>query len=122
MSEPQPIKTIVFDWGDTLMVNDPQQSGPMLTWPSVAAVPGAAHALAVLKDRYHLIIATNAADSRSREVRGALARVGLNDYFEAVFTSGELGCRKPSPAFFQAIQSVLGLNPAQTAKIGRAHV
>jgi putative hydrolase of the HAD superfamily len=118
MSEPQPIKTIVFDWGDTLMVNDPQQSGPMLTWPTVAAVSGAAPALAALKDHYHLIIATNAADSRSREVRGALAHVGLNDYFEAVFTSGELGCRKPSSAFFQAIQSVLGLNPAQTAMVG----
>lgn len=118
MTQSTQIKTLVFDWGDTLMLNDPNQTGQMMNWPVLSAVDGAAPALKALAGRYHLVVATNAADSRSREVRTALSRVDLNGFFEAVFTSGELGFRKPSPAFFQAIQSVLGINSAQVAMIG----
>ena len=126
MNNPQPVTTppsgrlttLVFDWGDTLMLNDLTQSGPMARWPKVSAVAGAAEALAQLKGRYHLAVAANAADSRSRDVRAALARVGLDSFFEAVFTSGELGSRKPDPAFFQSMQSVLGIEPSQAVMIG----
>ena len=112
------ISTLVFDWGDTLMVNDPEQSGPMVTWPRVAALEGASQALAGLSGRYQCVLATNASDSRSREVRQALARVGLDGYLKAVFTSGELGFRKPDPRFFRGLQSVLGLDPDQLVMIG----
>ena len=117
-SAPSRLTTLIFEWGDTLMVNDPAQSGPMVRWPEVASVKGAAEALALLKGRYHLVVATNATDSRSREVRAALARVGLDHFFEAFFTSGELGSRKPDPAFYQSLQSVLGIEPSQAVMIG----
>jgi len=113
-----PFRALVFDWGDTLMVNDPAQKGPMMNWPELAAVEGAAEALSALQSRCRLVVATNAVDSRSREVRAALARVGLNQYFQAVFTSGELGHRKPDPTFFKAVQSVLGVDPGQALMVG----
>jgi putative nucleotidyltransferase with HDIG domain len=110
--------TLVFDWGDTLMVNFPGQMGPMADWPVVAAVEGAAAALASLSSRYTCVLATNASDSRSREVRMALARVGLDAYFKAIFTSGELGFRKPEADFFRGLQKALGRDPDTIVMIG----
>ena len=118
MNSNSPLTTLVFDWGDTLMVNIPDQSGPMAKWPTVAAVEGALPALSMLSGRFTCLLATNASDSRSHEVRQALARVGLDAQFKAVFTSGELGFRKPDPRFFSAIQSVLGLDPEKILMIG----
>jgi putative nucleotidyltransferase with HDIG domain len=112
------ISTLVFDWGDTLMVNFPAQKGPMRSWPDVAAVEGASTALAALSSRYQCVLATNASDSRARDVYLALARVGLDGYLKAVFTSGELGFRKPDPRFFRGLQSVFNLDPDQMALIG----
>jgi putative nucleotidyltransferase with HDIG domain len=110
--------TLVIDWGDTLMVNDPTQHGPMAGWSEVAAIVGAESALNNLKKNYRLVLATNASESRSHQVRMALARVGLEGYFHAVFTAAELGARKPEPAFFAAIQSVLGSASCEMLMIG----
>jgi putative hydrolase of the HAD superfamily len=51
-------------------------------------------------------------------VRQALARVGLDGFFSAVFTAAELGARKPEPDFFASIQSVLGLEARDLFMIG----
>jgi putative nucleotidyltransferase with HDIG domain len=115
------ITTLVFDWGDTLMRVFPQFNGPMWSWPEVSAVDGAADALSGLQDHYHLVIATNAPDSRSRQVRQALARVGLDRYFKSIFTVSELGVRKPDRAFFQAVESVLRQEPGQLMMVGDSY-
>jgi HAD superfamily hydrolase (TIGR01509 family) len=112
------LTTLVCDWGDTLMVNFTAQRGPMAAWSEVAAVAGAAAALNELQKKYRLVLATNAAESRSAQVRQALARVGLDGYFSAVFTAAELGSRKPEPAFFRSIQSVLGLESRDLLMLG----
>ena len=116
-----PSTTLVFDWGDTLMQVFPQYTGPMSAWPEVEALPGAAQALAELKDKYKLVVATNAINSRSRQVRQALARAGLDDFFSAIFTARELGARKPALAFFHALQSVLHQEPRQLLMIGDSY-
>lgn len=118
MDDPQgPIRVVLFDWGDTVMVNLPFP-GPMAHWPRVDAVPGVAEALGALSPRYRLGLATNAAESGEALVRQALERVGLADCFEAVFTARELDRHKPEPAFFEAALERLGCAPGEAVMVG----
>jgi FMN phosphatase YigB (HAD superfamily)/membrane-associated phospholipid phosphatase len=106
-----PVRVVLFDWGNTLMVDD-GQSGPMAEWPRVAAVPGAAEALAALHGRYRLCVATNADDSGAAAVMAALGRVGLARFVDRVFSSRDLGARKPDPAFYAAVLETLRADAA----------
>lgn len=103
------MKSIVFDWGDTLMKVFPEWQGPMADWPYVEAVPGVKPMLEKLSEKYHLIIATSAQDSNANQVRSALARVGLADYFSEIYTIKEIGYEKPSKKFFEKIKQLSGL-------------
>jgi putative hydrolase of the HAD superfamily len=100
-----PVKPIalIFDWGDTLMHVFPDAAGPMADWPQVAAVDGAAAALAQLTGHHRMFVATNADESSASQVGYALARVGLDRHFERIFTMHELCSRKPDPTFFAAL-------------------
>ncbi len=119
MSYSEQITTIVFDWGDTLMVNDPAQRGPMVDWPQVSAVAGAQAALVRLKSNYHLILASNAQDSNKNQIRAALGRAGLDEFIDEIFTMHELGeVKKPALGFFQGINAALDCQPWQTLMVG----
>ena len=97
------IRAVCFDWGDTLMHDFRQLSGPMVDWPRVEAVPGAEQALSELQPRYQLLVATNADDSGEELVLAALARVGLRGFISAVVSSCEAGFGKPDPRFYNAV-------------------
>jgi putative hydrolase of the HAD superfamily len=113
------VKTIVFDWGDTLMVDDPRQNTPMVDWPKVSAVPGSSETLAKLHGRYHLGLATSAELSTVEQIRAALARVGLNEFIDDVFTKNQLnGARKPEIGFYRGIAQKLNLQPDQLLMVG----
>ena len=56
-------KHFLFDWGDTLMVDYPDEEGPMFKWPKVAVVEGAFELLYILSRRAECHVATNAEDS-----------------------------------------------------------
>jgi HAD superfamily hydrolase (TIGR01509 family) len=112
------IELIVFDWGDTVMRDMPEYGGPMVEWPHVEAMPGIAAALHALKPAYQLALATNAAVSGAERVRGALARVGLEQWFDVVLTASELGVCKPDPAFFDALLAESGCLPHHAVMVG----
>ena len=112
------IRVVLFDWGDTVMRVFPEYEGPMAHWPRVEAVLGIEEALRALHPHYRLILATNAAASGEALVRKALERVGLEEYFDAVFTARELGMRKPDPAFFQVMLRTLDCAPHEAAMVG----
>jgi len=95
------VEVVLFDWGNTLMEDD-NRPGPMAAWDDVAALPGARDMLAHLHRTYRLIVATNAVLSDATLVRAALARVGLDEFFDTVVTSYDTGAAKPEPAFFTA--------------------
>jgi len=97
-----PIDTVFLDWGDTLMVDDASQAGPMATWESVAAIEGAREALTRLRPHYRLLVATNADASREQDVRAALYRVGLDGLVDGVVSSRDVGARKPDKVFYRA--------------------
>ncbi|MEA4906518.1 MAG: HAD hydrolase-like protein [Anaerolineaceae bacterium] len=103
-SKATPLTTLVFDWGDTLMRDYPEYTGVMVDWPVVTALDGVQAALDRLQGRYHMVVATNALESTSHQVAGALRRVQLDAYFEAFYTFHELGERKPQPGFYRAIE------------------
>ncbi len=111
-------KAVVFDWGGTIMANLPY-SGPMASWPEVVQMPAVSETLQALSRRYRLALATNAQESDAGLVIAALARAGLDGFFERVFTPHELnGCRKPQAVFFHAIQKELGICGSELVMVG----
>lgn len=113
---------ILFDWGDTLMRVYPEYNGPMVSWPHVEAIPGAADAMSALSGTYHLALATNAEDSEESQIQQALARVGLAQWIEQIFCTKRLGSRKPQPEYFHAIAKHLNTTPNQMVMIGDSFV
>lgn len=112
------LEGVVWDWGDTLMRDIPGQDGPMVEWPRVEAMPGAAAALRTLSVVPVQCVATNAEASDGRAVAAALERVGLRDHLARFFTSRELGVRKPDPKFFLRVAQLLGASPSRLLAIG----
>ncbi|GAA5784741.1 HAD family hydrolase [Chitiniphilus shinanonensis] len=116
------IKAACFDWGGTLMS---ERGGPddlpMGLWPRVEAIEGAAEALAALKGRVPLAIATNATVSGRAMIELALRRVGFDEYFQNIFCYIELGCRKDQPEFWSAVAHGLGVPLAGIAMIGDSY-
>jgi len=109
----------LFDWGDTLMVDFGEYSGPMASWPRVEAVAHAADALSQLRSQgWHTAVVTNASDSGETEVRQALARVGLDTLVDRVFSSRDVGFKKPTPEFFSFVSAELGVRPRNLVMIG----
>lgn len=109
---------VLFDWGDTVMINFPQYSGPMNDWPEVGACPGIEDALTSLAQNYNLALVTNAQDSEASDIRNALGRVGLGEAFDEIFCFREVGHLKPSPAFFQKIIQKLDCRPSDIFMVG----
>lgn len=126
---PRDLEVVLFDWGDTLMV-DHGFDGPMAGWPNVEAVPGAAQVLSALADDYVIGVATNTDDSGAELVEAALRRVGLAEHVAQVFSSRDIGARKPEPAFYAAVLRGLGamrgdatpLRPDRAVMIGDNYV
>ncbi len=117
------ISVVFLDWGNTLMVDSGMREGPMKDWATVEAEAGAQEALLRLRNRYRLVVATNAEDSPAPDVRFALARVGLDDYVDDVITSADVGDHKPNYAFYRAAllhEGVRGLplDPERAVMVG----
>jgi putative hydrolase of the HAD superfamily len=78
--------TILFDWGDTVMRDDPSLTVPMVEWPTVEVIEGIADALEYLHSSgRQIVLATSAEISNESQIRGALARVGLDEYFSHIY-------------------------------------
>lgn len=112
------LKAVFFDWGDTVMVNYPEYSGPMASWPVVSAVPGAPEVLRTLSGKYVLGLLTNAGISDTRLVKLALARLGLVDFFKVVLTSQDLGAKKPDAIFFTKALEAVGCLACEAVMVG----
>lgn len=113
---------VLFDWGDTLMVDFQDCTGPMADWPHVEAVAHAHKALDDLRSRgWRLALATNAADSDEADIRAALSRVDLDGLLDHIYCSRRIGHRKPSREFFAFIESDLGMEASELVMVGDNH-
>lgn len=114
----RPYSTIMFDWGDTVMKDDPAYQVPMVDWPHVEAVQGAAGLLGYLRSSGRIcILATSAEMSTPEQIRAALARVDLDSFFERIYSFTNTGLPKGEP-FYRYILSDLGARPDSVLMIG----
>lgn len=114
------MKTLIFDWGDTVM-RDFCLEGPMWQWEKVEWIPNAEKALEQLSEEYNLIIATSADHSGTEDMIKALKRVGADRYFNHFYSQKELGFKKPDPQFFKAILMSQQLDSNECIMIGNSY-
>ncbi len=115
---------ILFDWGDTLMKDDPTMNLPMARWPRVEAVEGAVDCLKKLKGLRPplvLALATGAEVSTEVEIRQALARVELDELIDRVFCFKNCGLRKPTLEFYEHVLKELGARPQEAVMVGDSY-
>jgi putative hydrolase of the HAD superfamily len=111
------IKSIIFDWGDTLM-RDFDFKGPMYCWSHIEVIPDVKNVLCELRKKYTLAVASNAGESNNKLMISALTRGEINQYFTYFFTSTELGFEKPDLRFFQKILEEVNCLPDQCIMVG----
>lgn len=112
------ITTLVFDGGNTLIHDEGRYTGCMADWPELYAIEGVHVALESLAGKYRMVIATNAQDSGTPKIHEANQRVGIDGYFERIYTAREMGVSKPEKSYFQAIAADLNTNPSELLMIG----
>lgn len=112
------IKAILFDWGDTLMKDFQDESGPMYKWKKIEAVDYAEESLAKLSNSIPCYLATNAKSSTKEEIYKALKKVHLEKYIKDVFCYKDIGYSKPTREYFMEILKRLSLKPDEIVMIG----
>ncbi len=115
------IKVLIFDWGDTVMRDFSGLKTPMFTWEHVECIPDIEQALAALKDKFTMVIATNAGQSDTAAMIKALERVGAQKYFHYFFSSKDLGVEKPDIRFFTTIAQTINIKPEECIMIGNLY-
>lgn len=109
---------VLFDWGDTVMRDDPKQTVPMVGWETVQAVDGIADVLACLHaSGRRIILATSADVSDESQIRGALRRVGVDQYFHHIYSFKNTNLPK-GEAFYRFILNDLGITASDAVMIG----
>ncbi len=110
--------TVLFDWGDTVMRDNPALMVPMVEWKTVEAIEGIAEALAYLRSSgRQVILATSADISDEEQIRGALRRVDLADYFSRIYAFTNTGLPK-GEAFYKHILNDLGIPAPEALMVG----
>lgn len=115
------MKAIIFDWGDTVMRDFPDKPNPMYTWDTVMWIPGVKNVLEELKNRYILVIATNATISDTDAMKRALRRIDAEKYFRFFFSSKDLGVEKPNKNFFLSIAEKIEEKPEDIMMVGNSY-
>lgn len=110
--------TVFFDWGDTLMRDHPEITIPMVEWETVEVIEGVADVLAYLHSSgRQLVLATSAAISDEAQIRGALARGGLETYFSRIYCFKNTNLPK-GEEFYRYILSNLGIPASDALMVG----
>ena len=110
--------TILFDWGDTVMRDYPERTNPMVEWETVEVIDGIADVLAYLHSSgRRIVLATSAAISDEDQIRGALARGGLDHYFSRIYCFKNTQLPK-GEEFYLHIMNDLPLSPSDALMVG----
>ncbi|RPJ27897.1 MAG: HAD family hydrolase [Chloroflexi bacterium] len=110
--------TVLFDWGDTVMRDDPASTVPMVEWQTIEVVAGIADVLRYLHSSgRRIVLATSAAISDENQIRGALARGGLAEYFSHIYCFKNTHLPK-GEAFYRHILSDLAIPVSVALMVG----
>jgi len=115
------IKILIFDWGDTIMVDNPLLTTPMYQWDKVSIISNADIVLHMLFNKFKIVVASNAGVSDEKMMKMALERVDIAKYFDLFFTSKELGFEKPNILFFKRILEITDCKPNECIMIGNSY-
>ena len=109
---------ILFDWGDTVMRDYPERTTPMVEWETVEVIEGIADVLAYLRaSGRRIVLATSAEISNEDQIRGALARGGLDTYFSRIYSYTNTNLPK-GEAFYRHILNDLNVSASETLMVG----
>jgi len=110
--------TILLDWGDTAMRDDPASTVPMVEWPTIEVIEGIADVLDYLRSSgRRIVLATSASISDESQIRGALARVELDQYFSHIYCFKNTH-RPKGEAFYRHILSDLHIPASEALMVG----
>ena len=110
--------TVLFDWGDTVMRDDPASTVPMVEWETVEVVEGIADVLEYLcSTGRRIVLATSASISEDGQIRGALARGELDLYFSHIYCFKNTNLSK-GEAFYRHILSDLRIPASAALMVG----
>jgi HAD superfamily hydrolase (TIGR01509 family) len=112
------LKLVIFDWGDTVMRDIPGFKGPMVYWPRVEVMDGVEQALKDIHRKFTCCLASNADDSDAELIGMALERVNIKQYFHHLFSSKELGTKKPDAGFYRKILKKIDIQPGECIAVG----
>ena len=110
--------TILFDWGDTIMRDDPNQKTPIVEWETIEVIAGITDVLKYLHaSGRRIMLATSASVSDESQIRGALARCGLDQYFSRIYCFKNTNLPK-GEALYCHILNDLGIPASEALMIG----
>lgn len=111
-------QTVLFDWGDTVMKDDPSSSVPMVDWETVEVVQGIESVLVYLQSSgRRIVLATSASISDETQIRAALGRAGIDKYFSRIFCFKNTGLPKGRD-FYKHILKELGIPSSDALMVG----
>jgi nicotinate-nucleotide--dimethylbenzimidazole phosphoribosyltransferase len=107
---------VLFDLGNTLI----KQENPGIPYEelSVELLPGVEQLLNELQGQVKLGIVSNTQTITAADIKKKLVMVGIDEFFEVVIATGELGIHKPDPAPITAAIKALEIKPERTIYIG----
>ncbi|MGH2457887.1 MAG: HAD family hydrolase [Chloroflexota bacterium] len=106
---------VLFDLGDTLMIEETEEKDATATTQRAELFPGAAELIWRLRAAGYLVGLV--ADTRAGTYRNVLRQHGLEGAFDAFAISEELGCEKPDRRMFQHALDRLGLTVAESSRV-----
>lgn len=110
--------SILFDWGDTVMKDDPASIVPMVEWETIEAVHGIKSVLEYLDSSgRRIVLATSASISDEEQIRSALARAELDRYFSRIFCFKNTGLPK-GKEFYRHILRSLSIPASDALMVG----
>jgi putative hydrolase of the HAD superfamily len=110
--------TVLFDWGDTIMHGHPERTAPVIEWETIELIEGITDVLACLHaSGRRIVLATSADVSDESQIRGALARNGLDIYFSHIYCFKNTGLTK-SEAFYRHILNDLNIPASDALMVG----
>jgi putative hydrolase of the HAD superfamily len=111
------IKAVLFDLGDTIVKEESVVDEQMLN-TELEKVPHIGEVLKQLKGKYKLAIVTNTSTSKEERIRLALRIIGLEDYFDAVVTSVDVGHEKPDEEIYCEALKRIHVKPTESVMVG----
>jgi putative hydrolase of the HAD superfamily len=110
--------TVLFDWGDTVMRDDPANTAPMVEWETVEIVEGIADVLDYLyTSGRRIVLATSANISDETQIWAALRRGGLDRYFSHIYCFKNTNLPK-GEAFYRFILNDLNIPASEAMMVG----